>query len=151
METMLTLDPFAPLFEMGRTLDRLAPGGAAPSAFLPPADVVVTDEAVTVLVDVPGLKADALDVQLHDDLLTIRGERRWPYAPVDGGVRRVERGFGRFERTLRVPAGLDADAIGAALEDGVLRLTLPKPAEQRPHRIAIETGDAPRRLEPTTA
>ncbi len=149
---MLTLDPFAPLFEMQRTLDRLAPGGGtAPSAFMPPADVVVTDDAVTVLIDVPGLKADALDVELHEDLLTVRGERRWPYAAKDGGVRRVERGFGKFERTLRVPAGLDASAIGASLEDGVLSLTLPKPAEQRPHRIEIETGQEQRRLETTTA
>jgi HSP20 family protein len=138
--TMLSFDAFTPLFEMQRTLDRLSSGSGAPATFLPPADIAVTDEAVTVVLDVPGVKAEDLDVQLQGDVLTIRGERAWPYQAVDGGVRRVERGFGRFERSLRVPAGLDAGAIGAALEDGVLRLTLPKPEQQRPHRIAVEVG-----------
>jgi HSP20 family protein len=154
---MLSFDAFAPLFEMQRTLDRLsgAPGAAgaagASATFLPPADIAVTDDAVTVVLDVPGVKADDLDVQLQGDVLTIRGERAWPYQAMDGGVRRVERGFGRFERSLRVPAGLDAGAIGAALDHGVLRLTLPKPEAQRPHRITVEAGDEQRRLESTTA
>ena len=136
---MLSFDAFAPLFEMQRTLDRLSSGTGAPATFLPPADIIVTDEAVTVVLDVPGVKAEDLDVQLQGDVLTIRGERAWPYQSVDGGVRRVERGFGRFERSLRVPAGLDAGAVGAALEDGVLRLTLPKPERPRA-RIEIQTA-----------
>jgi len=146
---MMSFDPFGPLFEMQRTLDRLA---APSTTFLPPADVAVTDDAVTVLIDVPGLKSDALDIQLQDDVLTVRGERRWPYASVDGGVRRVERGFGKFERTLRVPAGLDPAGVSAALEDGVLRLTIPKPEEKRPHRIAVQVGEGgAKQLEPAAA
>ncbi len=146
---MLGLDPFAPLFEMQRTLDRFS---AAPprATFIPPADITVTEEAVTVFLDVPGLTADGLEVHLQDDVLSIRGERRWPYAAMDGGVRRVERGVGKFERTLRVPAGLDPDAIAAHLEDGVLRLTLPKPAEQRPRRITITGGADQRELAAST-
>ena len=147
---MLSFDAFAPLFEMQRTLDRLSTG-TAPATFLPPADITVTDEAVTVVLDVPGVKADDLDIQLQGDVLTIRGERPWPYQAVDGGVRRVERGFGKFERSLRVPAGLNANAIGAALEEGVLRLTLPKPEQQRPHRIAVEVGGEAKQLESSNA
>ena len=148
---MLSFDAFAPLFEMQRTLDRLSSGTAAPATFLPLADITVTDEAVTVILDVPGVKAEHLDVQLQGDVLTIRGERTWPYQAVDGGVRRVERGFGKFERTLRVPGGLDAGAISAALEDGVLRLTLPKPEQHRPQRIAVEVGGEAKQLESSNA
>ena len=148
---MLSFDAFAPLFEMQRTLDRLTTGTGGPATFLPPADIAVTDDAVTVVLDVPGVRSDDLDIQLQGDALTIRGERRWPYQGVDGGVRRVERGFGKFERTLRVPAGLDASAISAALEDGVLRVTLPKPEQQRPHRITVEVGGEAKQLESSSA
>ena len=148
---MLSFDAFAPLFEMQRTLDRLTTGTGGPATFLPPADIAVTDDAVTVVLDVPGVKSDDLDIQLQGEVLTIRGERRWPYQSVDGGVRRVERGFGTFERTLRVPAGLDAGAISAALEDGVLRLTLPKPEQHRPQRIAVEVRGEAKQLESSNA
>ena len=57
-------------------------------------------------------------------------------------IRRIERGFGRFERSLRVPAGLDPDAVQASLSDGVLELRIPKPASLKPHRIPIRAGDA---------
>jgi HSP20 family protein len=71
----------------------------------------------------------------------VRGERRFPYAE-DGGraVRRVERRFGRFERSLRVPRGLDPDAVEASLADGVLVLRIPRPESQKPHKVPIKPG-----------
>jgi HSP20 family protein len=94
---------------------------------------------VTVYMDVPALRAENLDIELENDVLTIRGERPFPYSREDGKgpVRRIERGFGRFERTLRVPPGLDPDTVQASLADGVLTLRIPKPETQRPRRIEI--------------
>jgi HSP20 family protein len=135
------VEPFAPwLRDFNQVLHNQA-GGA--TAFIPPADLLVDDDGVTVYMDVPGLRAEEnLDIELENDVLTIRGARPFPYAREDGKgpVRRIERGFGRFERTLRVPPGLDPDSVEASLADGVLTLRIPKPEAQRPRRIEIHAG-----------
>ena len=109
------VEPFAPwLRDFNQILHNQA-GGA--SAFIPPADLLVDDDGVTVYMDVPALRAENLDIELENDVLTIRGERPFPYAREDGKgpVRRIERGFGRFERTLRVPPGLDPATVAGLI------------------------------------
>jgi HSP20 family protein len=137
MTTMV--EPFAPWM---RDLNRIFTTENRVSSFLPPADVIVSDEGVAVYMDVPGVRAEQLDVELENDVLTVRGERPFPYAGQegDGVVRRIERGFGRFERSLRVPRGLDPGAIEASLTNGVLELRLPKPEVLKPQRIEIRGG-----------
>jgi HSP20 family protein len=116
-------------------------GGWRVSHFVAPADILVDDDGVTVYMDVPGVRADALDVELENDVLSIRGERAFPYeGRGDGVVRRVERGFGRFERALRVPPGLEPDTVRARLSDGVLELRIPRPESLKAHRIPIHTN-----------
>ena len=138
--TMLT-ERFAPLFELQRDFNRLlAPGSAA---FIPAADVLAGEEEVLVHMDVPGLSADKLEIELENDVLTVRGERAFPYGGEAGGAdgghawQLIERSFGRFERVLRVPAGLDPDAVEATVTDGVLTLRIPKPETMKPRRIQI--------------
>ena len=76
--------------------------------FFPLADVVVTDEDVRVCMDLPGVGPDNLEIELENDVLTVRGEWPFPYQAEDGNAasQRIERGFGKFERVLRVPRGL---------------------------------------------
>ena len=118
------------------------------------ADVVVTDEDVTVVMDVPGVKARDLEIELVDDVLSVRGERTFAYQTAQDDQRvlqRLERGFGKFERVLRAPRGLDAGVIQAEMGDGVLTLHIRKPAEHRPHRVEITTGSAQPMLEESRA
>jgi HSP20 family protein len=129
-------EPVAPWL---RDLNRLMTDGGA---FVPPADLVVTDDGVEVYMDVPGLRAGDIEIDLQNDVLTVSGERPWPYRDDDGARRRVERGFGRFERSLRVPHGLNPDQIHASLSDGVLELRIPKPESLKPRRIEIEASAA---------
>jgi HSP20 family protein len=134
------VEPFTPwLRELGQVLHNQGTVGA----FIPPADLVIDDDGVTVHMDVPGLRSENLEIELENDVLTVRGERPFPYAREDGAgpARRVERGFGRFERSIRVPGGLNPDAIDASLSDGVLTLRIPKPETQRPRRIEIKAGE----------
>jgi HSP20 family protein len=134
------VEPFAPwLREFNQILHNQQ---STVGAFIPAADLLIDDDGVTVYMDVPGLRPENLEIELENDVLTVRGERPFPYAREDGEgpIRRVERGFGRFERTLRVPAGLDPDSVEASLADGVLRLHIPKPATLRPRRIEIRAG-----------
>jgi HSP20 family protein len=140
MTTMV--EPFAPWL---RDLNRLFTTENQIPSFVPPADVIVDNEAVMVFMDVPGISGEQLDIELENDVLTVRGERPYPYGQDGNGqtqavVRRVERGFGRFERSLRVLRGLDPNSIEASLADGVLTLRLPKPEQLKPHRIQIQGG-----------
>ncbi len=154
--TML-MERFAPLFELQRDFNRLlAPGS---TAFIPAADVLAVEEEVLVHMDVPGLSAENLEIELENDVLTVRGERVFPYdgetGDADGGYawQLIERSFGKFERVVRVPTGLDPDAIAATVADGVLTLRIPKPETLKPRRIQIGAGAASdeRELEGTTA
>ena len=123
-------------------------GRGALRSFLPPADVSVTDEQVTVVMDVPGLTASELDIELLGDQLTVRGERAYPGGDDEGRRwQHLERGFGRFERVLQVPQGLDPDAVVASLTDGVLTLVIPMPEARKPHRIAILGPEEQRGIE----
>jgi HSP20 family protein len=138
---MLT-EPFSPLFELSRSVDRLLPRSGYSGGFLPLADVVVTDDHVTIMMDLPGVDAGDLDIELQDDLLMVRGERGVPREDDDEtrAWQRIERGFGRFERSLQVPRGLDPDAIEASLDAGVLTLRIAKPEQLRPRRVPISSG-----------
>ena len=109
--------------------------------------MLVDDDGVTVYMDVPGVDSGHLDIELENDMLTVRGERAYPYG--DDSIltgRRIERGFGRFERSLRVPRGLDPDAIEASLTDGVLTLRVPKPESLKPRRIQVKESSETREL-----
>jgi HSP20 family protein len=137
-------EPFAPPFQLSRDIDRLLGRNGGLGGYIPAADVVVSDDDVTVTMDVPGLQADDLDIDLENDVVTVRGERAYPYVN-DGEPRswqRIERGFGKFERSLQVPRGLDPNAIEASLDAGVLTLRIPKPEEFRPRRVQIASGRA---------
>lgn len=141
---MTLLEQFDSLFDLTR--DRLLGNGFGYSrAFVPAADVVVTDDEVTVFMDVPGLKPKNLEIELTGDMLSVRGERAYPY-PTEGdrsrSWRRLERGYGKFQRILQVPKGLDPDSITAEMVDGVLTLHIPQPEARKPRRIQIMAGGA---------
>lgn len=111
------------------------------SQFTPPADVLVDDDGVTVHMDMPGIRASDLEIELQNDTLTVRGQRPYPYEGMEAAVRHVERGFGRFERSLRVLPGLDPDTVAAEMHDGVLTMRIPKPEQLKPHRIEVRAAD----------
>ena len=144
-------EPFAPLFDLSR--DR-AFGGEQIRSFVPAADVVLTDDDVSVVMDVPGLKADDIDIELREDVLTVRGERPLPQPEEQAKHRvwqRLERGHGKFERVLRLPRGLNPEAITASLTDGVLTLHIAKPESRKPRRIEITTDGKSETIEGTAS
>jgi HSP20 family protein len=127
-----------------RELNRLVGSSQGQIAgFTPPADLIEDNDGVTVYMDVPGVRTEDLEIELQNDVLTIRGTRAFPYQSQDGDstLRRAERGFGRFERTIRIPRGLSPDAIQASLKDGVLTLRIPKPEQLKPHRIEVKPNE----------
>lgn len=129
--------------------DRLLAGNGHGRTFVPAADLVVADDEVTVYMDVPGLRPGNLDIQLVDDVLTVKGERPYPLAAGeqqdDNGRAwyRLERGYGKFQRVFQVPRGLDPERITASMVDGVLTLHIPQPEARKPRTIQIMGGSRP--------
>lgn len=103
-------------------------------------DIQETDDAVVVKASVPGIKAEDLDIGVHDGVLTIRGETREERDETEGVWHRKERRLGRVYRAVTLPTPVGEEGAEAKLTDGVLEVRLPKaePAEQ--HRIPVQTG-----------
>jgi HSP20 family protein len=137
---MLWSDPFA-LFPT--QLSRSA-------AFLPTADVQVRDGDVLLTMDVPGVTAGDLDIEFVDGYLTVRGERRRPDVD-DANWLHAERAFGRFERRVRLPEGVDPESITANVKNGVLTLVVPQPEKPQPKTIEIGGTRERRQLETAAA
>jgi HSP20 family protein len=135
---MFLFDPFAPLAP--RT-----------GAFLAPVDIMVAENDVVLTFDLPGVKGGDLDVEVLDRELVLRGERRRPEVQDDVTWAHAERPFGAFERRIRLPEGVDPDAISASMDDGVLSLIVPKPERLTPKAIKIGSGTEQRELETSTA
>jgi HSP20 family protein len=136
-----SLDPFVPLVsQFTRT-----------AAFVPTTDVTVSDGDLVLTMDAPGLAEDDLSIELRDGYLAVRGERKLPELPEGARFAHRERAFGRFERLIKVPDGIDPEAIAAHLDNGVLSLIVPKPERMKPKTIAIGKGAEQRQLETATA
>jgi HSP20 family molecular chaperone IbpA len=105
--------------------------------FTPNVDIFETETAITMLVDMPGVKAADLNVDLRDDMLTLTGDVRPDEAAQDEKIY-VEYETGRYYRQFSLSEVIDQVKIDAKLSDGVLRLTLPKVAKATPRRIAVQ-------------
>ncbi len=107
--------------------------------FTPNVDIFETETAITVMADMPGVKAQDLNVDLRDDTLTLTGEVQSGIAtPGEHVLQEYE--TGRYYRQFALSEVIAQDKIDATLSDGVLRLTLPKVAKATPRRIAVQAG-----------
>ncbi|MBI2684506.1 MAG: Hsp20/alpha crystallin family protein [Actinobacteria bacterium] len=125
---------------------RLAAQFVAPATadrtWSPPVDVFDTPDAVVLDVELPGFTPDDIEIEVDDDVLTIRGERAFTEPEEGTRVTRVERRYGRFAREMTLATGVRTDDIKATFDLGVLRVTIPKAPEVRPRRIAVSSGAA---------
>jgi HSP20 family protein len=132
---LLIRDPFlAAPFRLMDELMRSAGNGNRVTGFTPLVDVHETEEDYLVKVDLPGVNADDVSVEVNDNVLSISGSRA---VDETGQAQLVERPYGSFVRTLTLPQGVDSDSIEAGYRDGVLELRIPKPAERKPKKISI--------------
>ena len=122
-----------PLTELARTSDLL--GGWSPAL-----DVREDKDNFVVTVELPGMKKEDVEVSLHDGSLSISGERKSEAKVETTEVYRSERFFGRFQRTVILPAPVAADKISAQYKDGVLTVTLPKSEEAKPKQIDVQVN-----------
>ena len=131
--------------EMDRLFDRffedfgLEPFGREfrRGAWVPAIDVSESEEEITVKADIPGISPEKLDIQIKNDVLTLRGETREEKEEKGKTFHRVERRSGTFQRSLALPSSVDVEKVSASHKEGVLTILLPKREEEKPRSISI--------------
>jgi len=114
---------------------------SAGSALNMPLDVSETEDAFIIEAVVPGVRSEDLEITLQDNVLAISAEtRQQQQSEKKANYHRLERRYGRVSRAISLPTPVKADAVQASLENGILRLEVPKAEEVRPRRITINTG-----------
>ena len=115
--------------------------GASPFAgvgtWVPAVDIEETEDSWILEAELPGVKSDDIDIEAHDNEIQITGEIVEKERA--GILRRRMRRVGRFEYRVTLPGPIDPDSINASLDDGILRVTVPKPEQARPRRVVIQT------------
>ncbi|HML24979.1 MAG TPA: Hsp20/alpha crystallin family protein [Aggregatilinea sp.] len=139
-------DPIRDMITMRQAMDRAMDESFArgaetrgTGAWLLPMDAYVTEDAIVIRADVPGIAAEDLEILLEGDTLTIRGEIKRDQEENRKYVL-LERPTGKFERTLTINTPIDHDKVEASFKDGVLTLTLAKAEAIRPRQIAVKAG-----------
>ena len=111
--------------------------------WMPAMDLVETDDHFVLRADLPGMAEEDVAIEIEERVLTVSGERKSEHETSKEGFHRVERAFGRFSRSLTLPEGIDAEAVSASFDKGVLEIRIPKPEERKPRKISI----APKTIE----
>ena len=120
--------------------DVASPEQTTPGPYFTPAvDIFETDEAITLMADLPGVKSNDLSIDLNDDVLTLAGDIA-PFEEKDEEDVLIEYEVGRYYRQFTLSDIIDQNNIEAQLRDGVLHLTLPKAEKAKPRKIEIKTG-----------
>ena len=122
-------------------------GGAPARRWIPAMDLAETEGEFVLKADLPGLSEDDVSIELEDNVLTVSGERKGEHEERKDGYYRVERSYGRFSRSLTLPEGVDADAVKASFDHGVLEVHIPKPEAKQPRKVAISVSEAPKTIE----
>ena len=110
------------------------------SGWSPALDVFDDKDDLVVKVELPGMKKDEIGLTLHDGVLTISGERKMEHERKEGETFRSERYFGKFQRSITLPAAVDARKVKASYKDGVLSIDLPKAEEAKPKQIPVSVS-----------
>lgn len=150
MSDMVRWNPFREVAAMQRAMDRAFgdfwttdwPSTSRWTGLENPAlDIHESDNAYNVVVPLPGLTADQINVRIHNSVLTISGELPQPKVAENSKVVVQERSYGTFSRSVSLPQSVDEDKVEASYENGVLNLTLPKVPQAQPKQIAIKTSN----------
>ena len=104
----------------------------------PPVDVAESEDSVTVKAEMPGIEPDEIELSVHDNTLTITGEKKEATEQNEGNYYHVERRYGSFRRDVSLPGTVDAEKIEASCKEGILCVKLPKIEAAKPKRIKIE-------------
>ena len=141
----LIRDPFFRNFDRLFSDDLFRPFGfinrpdeeLAAASWLPAVDVRESDEAFVFTAELPGITKEDVAITVDDGILTLKGERRFNDSDEEKNYRRIERAYGTFSRSFKLPSAVDAEKITAAFADGLLTVTVPKAEVAKARKITI--------------
>lgn len=105
--------------------------------WLPAVDVAETADGLTLYAELPGLSREDVDITLENNVLTVRGERKFEKDAKEENFHRIERAYGTFSRSFTLPNNVKNDGVEATFKDGVLTVRIPKAEEAKSRKIAI--------------
>jgi HSP20 family protein len=106
--------------------------------WVPLVDMYETKDDIMVSFELPGVREKDVSVTITGDVLTVKGERHWEHDVKDENYHRLERAYGKFERSVPLPMPVQADKVKATYRDGVLQIKLPKAEEVKPKEIKVD-------------
>jgi HSP20 family protein len=129
--------------QMDRLFEQLLPpdgGEGVGLTFIPPAEISETDGNLNLKIEIPGLDAKDLNVEVTPESVSISGERKSESTTEEGGTTRSEFRYGKFQRVIALPAVVDNEKVGAEYKDGILRLTIPKAESEKHKAVKVRLG-----------
>lgn len=147
MPAVVRFDPFRDITSLRDEMNRLfsrtvGDGVSSGSAWTPAVDIFDTEDAIVLKAELPGLATGDIDIEIDDNVLTLKGERRFQETVDEGRFYRLERAYGHFQRSVTLPQGVKADEISADFDNGVLTVRVPKADEVKPRKISIAAASA---------
>lgn len=147
MRTIARWEPFRGVSTLQDQINRLFNEGfertkeeSSLSAWAPAVDIYETEHELVVKADLPDVDPKELDIRVENNLLTIRGERKFEKKVSEENYLRVERSYGSFARSFTLANTVNSEAIKADYQNGVLTLTIPKREEAKPKQIKVNVG-----------
>ena len=132
------MDPFRDLRTVEDEFDRLIGRAFSRDTWMPPLDVRESDDRFEVKIDLPGLDPKNVSVTFEDGMLTVSGKRQFETEDKGETWHRVERGFGTFARSIRLPQTANSEKIEASFDKGVLTVAVPKSEKAKPKTIQVK-------------
>lgn len=121
------------LLQTGRERQDISIAGWSPVV-----DVMESDEEIVLKAELPGIELKDVEVLIKDNVLTLRGERKFEKEEKKENYHRIERSYGGFQRSFTLPATVEQEKVKAKMKDGILEIRLPKAKEEKPKKIEIE-------------
>jgi HSP20 family protein len=140
-------DPFRDLISIQDRMNRLfeqtlsrsrGEEGVSATTWTPAVDIYETADTIVMKAELPGVAREDIQIQINENTLTLKGERRFAKDVQEESYLRIERAYGNFHRSFTLPATVQQEKIRALFKDGVLELMLPKAEESKPKRISID-------------
>ena len=147
MRTMNRLEPFRGATALQEQINRIFGDGLGRTGeesnltpWAPAVDIYETENELVVKADLPDVNPEDLDIRVENNILTIRGERKFEKNVHEDNYLRIERAYGSFSRSFSLASSVNSESIQADYHNGVLTLSLPKREEAKPKQIKVNVG-----------